>query len=285
MISLFNLETSIINAHGGLPPADLRQCFNKIRNLLKETWEDIRVFLQRTYEFGRDVVVLQDSLATQRPEDCLEFLKDMATTSDEFLKMLHDISARHIVIIQRFEYHELQFNRTLRGSTSLRPHVSDTLSWRGSQEFVDPRSGQRSLNRGKESIPSTPLPQSYWLSYVDRPIISQPSRVDRETRAWVGANLTAIRPDGLEALEDTSAAFASITRALLWFQVFWIYISKECHCPSVTLQHVAEIADQWKSDKKSVKNAVTRIARCSDAILVSAVGAPLEVILDIVLPR
>jgi hypothetical protein len=85
MASLYSLQISLINVHGGSSTHSLRDDFSQTRQSLKHSWEDIRAFLQKSHAFGGDVVMLNDSLRKESVEDCTEFLIEMATTSTQLL--------------------------------------------------------------------------------------------------------------------------------------------------------------------------------------------------------
>jgi len=73
MVSLYNLQTSLINAHGRNATSSPQQLISQIRRRLKELWEVIRAFLQMSHAFGGDVIVLQESLGKESADDCMEF--------------------------------------------------------------------------------------------------------------------------------------------------------------------------------------------------------------------
>jgi len=143
------------------------------------------------------------------------------------------------------------------------------------------KSPSRHSNSGGRSSPASdpyhepqPPSRSYFDYYDERPLVVEPSRADRETRAWVDANLAAVHPDGSKALHDTYSAVASITNTLKWFHELWVWVSQQCHSPKITAADAAVIASKWEGDKEAVKNAINQIAKSSDAILVHAIGAP-----------
>lgn len=90
MISLYDLQTSVINANGQNSP-QLQETF-AMRKHLKDEWECIRIFLQQCHGFGSDVIVLKDSLGTENIEDCLAFLKEMSSSSIELLKRSKELA-------------------------------------------------------------------------------------------------------------------------------------------------------------------------------------------------
>lgn len=86
MISLYNLQTSLINAKGR-NSRELQETFAQIRKPLKDEWEDLLFFLKKCCAFGDDTILLRDSLGRESMKDCVELVMDMASTSKELQKL------------------------------------------------------------------------------------------------------------------------------------------------------------------------------------------------------
>ena len=114
MANVYNLQTSLINAHTGNPAPGPHQLISKIRPRLKELWEVIRAFLQKTHAFGGDVIMLQDSLNKESAEDCMEFLIEMTTTSNQLLEWSKTLTTDAMNLAKEFSSWAPTLKSTLR---------------------------------------------------------------------------------------------------------------------------------------------------------------------------
>jgi hypothetical protein len=142
MASLYSLQTSLINAHGGNPAPSPHERISKIRRRLKQWWEVIRAFLQKTHAFGGNVIMLQESLGKESAEDCMEFLVEMATTLTQLLEWSKTLAADGVNLAKEISGWVLKFKSILRDSKTtgdrpnfgrqdskmltLEPHIIDT---------------------------------------------------------------------------------------------------------------------------------------------------------------
>jgi hypothetical protein len=117
MVSLYNLQTSLINAHGwhGIPPSP-KQLISKIRPKFKNLWEDIRAFLQMSHGFGGDLIILQESLGRESEADCMEFLIAIGAKSTQLFELAETLADDAIKLREGFSSLVPEFENTLRNS-------------------------------------------------------------------------------------------------------------------------------------------------------------------------
>jgi len=253
MISLYNLETSLINAHNGSLPSDLRSWFADIRQSLKENLELLIQLLQGTFAFGKRLLFLQKYLSTTDRKDRLHLLKGMANMSDKALNISKAVIQRDSHISHQFSVQRSRFEEIL--CRCDRDPNQSTSRIVAAQPY-NPSEGLRPQGTaGKLSITQSPRGQ--------RP----------NMQTWIEANIAAVNPNGLEALGEVSAAFSSISNILSRFSDYWTLVWQECQSPSITVGEAAVLATRWNQDTEDVKQAIAQIAESSDAILVAAVGA------------
>lgn len=86
MASLYDLQTALINAHGRYS-SGLSADFSNIKTPLMNDWKDILAFLQRCSTFGGDIATLNESLQTERPAECAQFLGETSQLAKTLLKV------------------------------------------------------------------------------------------------------------------------------------------------------------------------------------------------------
>ena len=82
MVSLYNLQTHIINRDGTNTTAS-EVDFTELRKDLRAQWENLRIYLQRCHAFGADVFMLKEAFGTETTQDLTEFLGEMAASAEE----------------------------------------------------------------------------------------------------------------------------------------------------------------------------------------------------------
>jgi hypothetical protein len=126
MASMYNLQTSLINAQGGqngtITP-NSNQLISQIRPRFKKLWEDIRAFLQTSHTFGGDIIILQESLGRESEDDCMEFLIAIGTKSTRLLESSEKLASDAIKLRQNFSSLIPEFENTLLNS---RTHIDRT---------------------------------------------------------------------------------------------------------------------------------------------------------------
>jgi len=269
MASLYNVETSLINAHNGSLPPDLRSWFIDIREPLKENLELMIQLFQDTFAFGKRLLFLQKSMSTADRKDCLHFLKGMADMSDRALIILKDVIQRHVHISDQFSKKRSSFEKTL---CQLEGKPSELNSRVGGIQSYGVL-GAFKVQETQGDIFDAGVPAANSFTQLEGASKSPRGR-GQNMQTWVEANVAAVNPDGLEALKKVSMAFDSISDGLLRFNTCWTLAWRECQSPSITAIEAAGLASRWNQDVEDVKVAIAQVAESSDAILVTAVGAP-----------
>jgi len=213
--------------------------------------------------------LLQESLGKESAEDCMEFLIEMATTSTQLLEWSKSLAADGENLGKEISGWAPKFESILRDS---KPQV-DRLNF-GRRE-----SGILALENqhvdGRDTIP-----QSHTAQWVERPIVVEPTKIDKATQAFVEANIAAIRPDGLKALEMSIHALDTINLTLAQFVQYWQAGSESCRLfilngrINIKPAEAAMFATKWRANMVALENAILTIAKSCDAVLVNAVGAP-----------
>ena len=134
MVSLYNLQISLINAHGQNTMSNPHQLITQIRPRFKKLWEDIRAFLQMNYAIGGDIITLQESLGTESAEDCMEFLIEIGGKSTQLLELSSTLASDAINLTEDFLNLVPEFEKTLLNSitpvnrTNFGQYQSETLA-------------------------------------------------------------------------------------------------------------------------------------------------------------
>jgi hypothetical protein len=95
MLSLYNLQTYIIN-RGGPNPTASEGGFTELRKDLRTQWENLRIYLQRCHAFGADVFMLKEAFRTETAHDLTEFLSEMAASAEELRGYSKDLLENYI---------------------------------------------------------------------------------------------------------------------------------------------------------------------------------------------
>jgi len=266
MVSLYDLQTSLINAHGDNTTPGPHQLISKMRRKLKMLWESIRAFLQKAHSFGGDVIMLQESLEKESADDCMEFLVEMKTISTQLLEWAKVLTDQCMNFGKEFSSLAPMFEKTLR---QVKARVDNV------------HFGEYELDRAtvEAYLAASGEPhQEYPASWIERPIVVEPSTVDKATQAFVKDNIAATRPNGLKSLDMAISALIDMNSKLAQFVQYWEETNKSCQRyilnGMVNPAEALTFATKWRANRKALESAILVIAKSCDAVLVEAIGAP-----------
>jgi hypothetical protein len=116
--SLFSLQESLFNARGR-HSRTLRNVFTPLREDLKQSWELILDFIQKSVAFGSDVMDLERCLRDESLENCVESLMNISSVSNDLLGLSELLVADSKGVAEKFAQNSYEMDRILRKSTNI----------------------------------------------------------------------------------------------------------------------------------------------------------------------
>jgi len=220
-----------------------------------------------SHGYGGDIIILQESLGRESEADCMEFLIAIGEKSTQLYESAKTLTSDAIKLREEFSSLVRDCENTLLNS---RTHIDRT-------EF-----GQYESERlAQEARPlyCGDLPQYYARQWIERPIVVERSKADKETQAFVEASIAAIHPDGQKSLDHTIGALDKMILMLTQFIQYWQSSTKSSQLfilhgsINIRPKTAERLATQWRANKVALEVATLGIAKSCDAVLVDAVGA------------
>lgn len=115
--SLYSLQTSLFNARGR-HSRTVQAMFTPLREDLKQSWELILDFIQKSLAFGSDVSDLERYLRNESIENCVEFLMNISAASNDLLGLSELLVADSKNVAEKFGRNVYEMDRILRKSTN-----------------------------------------------------------------------------------------------------------------------------------------------------------------------
>lgn len=120
MASLYDLQTALINARGRYS-SGLSADFSNIKNPLMDDWKDILAFLQKCNTFRGDIATLNESLQTEKPAECAQFLFETSQLAKELLEVSQSLLSNSEERTKTLERFAANFVQRLKNPVITRP--------------------------------------------------------------------------------------------------------------------------------------------------------------------
>ena len=102
MIALHGLQLATLNANKGTNSTALRNLFGEMRAALYLEWKSVVEFLQKSYAFSQDAIILSASAETDDDTECLDILSCMVSTAAGLHTSCQDLVKSSEEILRRF---------------------------------------------------------------------------------------------------------------------------------------------------------------------------------------
>jgi hypothetical protein len=263
--SLYDLQTAAINAKGR-QSVSLSKVFQNIKRPLRAEWETLMVFFKNCHAFGDDVAFLKESIATETPQDCLDFLQDMGEASAELLKTAERLLETINTPILLFNQQRGAF-LDLFGKAKPNPQQR-RLETNNADQMGDaptPVSVPQRETKNADQVGDAPTP------------VRVPQ--DKAIESFVDGALASLYPNGVAVLLAAETRFHEMLALYGDIVTFWKTQQDEFLAgirskTGTTISRVNQIADSWAASQKALTLTIATISRSCDAIGVESKGAP-----------
>jgi hypothetical protein len=138
--SLYSLQKALFNARGR-HSRTLRDIFTPFREDLKQSWELILDFLQKSVAFGSDVMDLERCVRDESLENCVESLMNISAVSSDLLGLSELLVADSKGVVEKFAQNVYEMDRMLRKATNVPAPPYSQLETTSLNGYLDEANG------------------------------------------------------------------------------------------------------------------------------------------------